>query len=85
MTNTVTQQIVQNPPQPQKTGIATASMVLGIVAMCIGLIPILGIFALPCGIFAVISGSSASSAAKASPSPAWSPASSASSSPSAAW
>lgn len=41
---------------PAKTGPATASLVLGIVAMCIGLIPILGIFALPCAALAIIFG-----------------------------
>lgn len=39
-----------------KTSLSTAALVLGIVALCIGLIPILGIFALPCGILAVIFG-----------------------------
>jgi hypothetical protein len=45
----------QAPPSP-KTGLSTAAMVLGIVASCIGLIPILGIFAFPCAILAVIFG-----------------------------
>jgi hypothetical protein len=45
----------QAPPSP-KTGLSTAAMVLGIVASCIGLIPILGILALPCAILAIIFG-----------------------------
>ena len=41
-------------PPAVKTGPATASLVLGVIAMCIGLIPILGIFALPCAVLAII-------------------------------
>jgi hypothetical protein len=41
---------------PPKTGLSTAALVLGIVASCIGLIPILGIFALPCALLAIIFG-----------------------------
>jgi hypothetical protein len=43
-------------PEPKKTGLATAAMVLGIIAVCTGLIPILGMIALPCGVLAVIFG-----------------------------
>lgn len=39
-----------------KTGLSTSALVLGIVASCIGLIPILGIFALPCAVLAIIFG-----------------------------
>jgi hypothetical protein len=41
---------------PAKSSLATAGLVCGIVGACIGLIPILGIFALPLGILAIIFG-----------------------------
>jgi EamA domain-containing membrane protein RarD len=39
-----------------RSGMSTAAMVCGIIGVSIGLIPILGIFALPLGILAVIFG-----------------------------
>jgi hypothetical protein len=43
-------------PTESNTNLSTAALVLGIVAACIGLIPIVGFFAIPCGILAIIFG-----------------------------
>jgi hypothetical protein len=49
------------PPVPTsvdstRTGLSTAALVLGIVGAVVGLIPLLGIIAIPCGILAIIFG-----------------------------
>jgi MFS-type transporter involved in bile tolerance (Atg22 family) len=54
-------QLLPPPPpvsqsQTTRTGLSTAALVMGVVGSCIGLIPILGILALPLGILAIIFG-----------------------------
>jgi uncharacterized membrane protein len=47
---------VQTTIETPRTGLSTSALVLGIVSACIGLIPILGILALPCAVLAIIFG-----------------------------
>lgn len=50
-----TQVVYVETPRPSK-GMAVASITLGIVGACIGMIPLFGLFAFPMGILAVIFG-----------------------------